>query len=392
MRNIYIVLVFMFFASQKMIAQDTLVKKIPNIAIFTPLYLDSTFTTVGSYKYGKLIPSYAISGVEYLYGATIAIDSLIKENQGINFFIFDSKSATKTINSLIANGDLNNMDLIMGAVMGMDVKLLADFAAKKNIPFISATFPNDVGINNNPNFLLLNSTLKTNCEAIHSLVQTKFKDQRIVVLSKEGKQEDRIVSYYKAFEKNSNGSSLGITYINVGANATTESIAQCLDSTVLTSIIIASADVAFAKQVAQTVIAYNQQEQVNLLGLPTWDDASEFLKKEYKDIHFYYSTAMLKPSNTIANKLANGYKYKYGTSGGDNLYRGYENTYKFTKLLLKFGKNITSNFADKAYTTLYSYNIQPVMLSSVNMTLDYFENKKVAVMKRYNGLTSQIMQ
>jgi hypothetical protein len=390
MKFVCSLLIFFVVSNVKVIGQN-IEPKVLNIAVFSPLYLDSTFDD-DEYKYGKLVPPFAIQGVEYYFGAKAAMDSLKRSGANFNYFVFDSKSTIKNISTLIANDELSDMDMLIGSVIGTDVKLLADYALKKNIPFISATFPNDAGINNNPNFLLLNNTLKTNCKALHQLIQNKFKEQRIIVLSKTGKQEERISNYFKEFEKNATEGSLAITYANLGDSLNEENIEKYLDSTLLSTYIIASTDVNFAKKIAAVIIKNKQQEQVNLMGLPTWDDATDFNKKEYEGLHFYFTTPMIKPTQALAIKLANKFSAKYGTSPGDNMYRGYESVFKFSQLLAKHKTNILSNFGDKSFSSIVGYDIQPVMLNSANMSLDYFENKKVCLMKRFNGITTQIIQ
>jgi hypothetical protein len=361
----------------------------PRIAIFAPLYLDSAFGEKG-YKYGKVVPPFAIPGVEYLYGAKSAIDSLQKEQVKANVRIFDSKSKINTIPQLISNNDLVGFDLIIGSVNGMDVKSLAEFANQKKIPFVSATFPNDAGVTNNPYFVVVNSTLKTNCEEIHRFVKAKLSEQRIVILTKEGKQEERIVNYFKEIEKNATGGSLTITYANLGADFSEESFMKHVDSTVLSTYIVATTDVGFAKSFADVLVKNKLDEQSNLIGLPTWDDATAFDKKEYKNLHLYYSVPINRPSHPFAIKMANTFKSKYGSSAGDNVYRGFETVYKYIKLHLKHGKNLSANFNDKAFSTLMNLDIQPVMLQADNMTLDYFENKKVYMIGKLAGITKTI--
>lgn len=383
---------FSFFAKSASFGQKDTAVKVPNIAVFTPLFLDSTFNEKG-YKYGKMIPSFAIQGTEFYFGAKKAMDSLNAEKTPINYYIFDSKSSIKTLGTLIANGELAKMDMFIGSIPSTaDVKLLADYALKMKIPFISATLPNDAGITNNPNMLIINSTLKTNCKAVHELVKNKLSDQRIVVISKEGKQEERIVGYFKEFEKNTLGGSLAINYIDLGKDISIENIAKNFDSTVLNTFIVASTDVAFAKNIATAVINSKLQDQISLIGLPTWDDAVEFNKKEYTGIHFYYATPMLKPTNSLAIGLANLFKSKYGSTASDNMYRGYETVYKFSKLLIKHKTNLVSNLGDKSFVSLFPLDVQPVMLNPNSMNLDYFENKKVCLMSRFNGVTKAIMQ
>jgi hypothetical protein len=101
---------------------------------------------------------------------------------------------------------------------------------------------------------------------------------------------------------------------------------------------------------------------------------------------------MQKPTNSLAIGLANLFKSKYGSTASDNMYRGYETVYKFSKLLVKHKTNLVSNLGDKSFVSLFPLDVQPVMLNPNSMNLDYFENKKVCLMSRFNGVTKAIMQ
>jgi hypothetical protein len=71
----------------------------------------------------------------------------------------------------------------------------------KNIPFISATYPNDGGITANPNVVLLNSTLKAHCEAIYSDILQNHGTDKIYLCRKKGTQEDKICGLFENYER-----------------------------------------------------------------------------------------------------------------------------------------------------------------------------------------------
>ena len=96
---------------------------------------------------------------------------------------------------------LDSLDLIIGSVKDTDLKQLADFSLKKNIPFISATYPNDGGVTGNPFLAIMNSTLKAHCEGIYSYILQNHGTDKIILLKKPGVQEDKIVSYFKALNE-----------------------------------------------------------------------------------------------------------------------------------------------------------------------------------------------
>jgi hypothetical protein len=387
MRKLKFIIAFIILTTSVKVAAQNVPNVTPNVAVFSPLFLDSAFGPSG-YKFGKLVPSFAIQGVEYYYGASAAIDSLKKEGNPINFFVYDSKSKTKTISSLVQSGVLNKMNIIIGSVNGPETKVLADFAFKNKIAFISATYPNDAFVTNNPYFLIVNSTLKTHCKAIHERLQKKSNNQKVLFFYKDGKQEERIKGYFEEFENNSSAGSLAIDYVKV---TTDDSLMMAIDTTVFTSYIVGSTDIAFAKKIADAIVQKKQQDNAILYGLPTWETASTFNQKDYAGIPFYFSTPMVTPITRVAGQLSWRFKNKYGTNAGDNMYRGYETVFHFTKLFLKHKSDLLSNLADKSFSTMTTYDIQPVMLNANNMTLDYYENKKVILMRRLNGESTQVM-
>jgi hypothetical protein len=96
MKIIFGLMFFLFAFKIVSFGQINNTQKVPKIAVFAPLYIDSAFNSKG-YRYGKLIPGFSIPGVEYYYGAQKAIDSLKKEGVMINYYMFDSKSSMNDI-------------------------------------------------------------------------------------------------------------------------------------------------------------------------------------------------------------------------------------------------------------------------------------------------------
>src|SRR3990170_5068316 len=141
------------------------------VAIFTPLYLDSAFDESLSYRYGKTFPKFLNAGLEFFEGAQLAIDSLEQEGIPLDIFVYDTRSASSTITNVISSGQLDSIDLVIGHVNANEAKALANAVASRNIPFINATYPNDAGVSNNPDYVILNSTLYTHCAAMYRFIQ-----------------------------------------------------------------------------------------------------------------------------------------------------------------------------------------------------------------------------
>ena len=67
------------------------------------------------------------------------------------------------------------------------------------------------------------------------------------------------------------------------------------------------------------------------------------------------------------------------------VFRGYETVYRFGRLLQLYGQNLSGSIGEKKYKVFDDFDIQPVFLNKQNMTLDYFENKKLYFIKKVNG-------
>ncbi|HZW65651.1 MAG TPA: hypothetical protein VFF23_08200, partial [Hanamia sp.] len=193
---LFIVGFFALSGIKKSVAQQKSypVYKTYRVAIFAPLYLDSIFDGY-HLKTENSIPNFVTGGADFIQGAEMALDTLNLNNKHAEAFLFDSKSTTQPVATLIKNGKLDHMDLIIASVKPPEYYELASFANDKKIPFISATYPNDGGIRQNPFLLIVNSTLKAHCEAIFSYILQKHGSDNIYLFHK--KNDNRISNYFK---------------------------------------------------------------------------------------------------------------------------------------------------------------------------------------------------
>ena len=195
----FLSLVMLFLVAKLLRAQDTIASRLSltktfHIAVFAPMYLDSMFNNA-DFNSSKSIPKFSMSAVEFVQGAHIAFDTLALNGKSAEVSIYDSKSVTRPIPWLIKYNKLDNVDLIIGAVKEPDYRQLADFALQKNIPFISAIYPNAGGVHENPFLFIVNSTLKAHCEGIFSYILQKHGTDKVYLIKKKG--DDRIENYFR---------------------------------------------------------------------------------------------------------------------------------------------------------------------------------------------------
>lgn len=354
------------------------------IALFAPLYLDSVFNN-NTYRFGNTFPRFVNPGLEFYQGAQKALDSLKEAGAPLDVYVYDTRGR-QSIAQRLASPEMRNVEMLIAHATLPEVRALSDAGLQKKVPVISATLPNDAGIAGNPYLVILNSTLRTHCEGIYEYLQKYHSRDRVIVYQKPGGQEDQIKEYLQDISKAATGSAIKIEFKNIGTAFDTYSIQQGLDSLRKTVAISGSLDEKFGVQLAQNIVALRNSYPVTIIGMPTWDGLTEFNKAEYKEMEIVYTTPFYYGRTTsLGNKLAAQFEDETGGRPSDMFYRGYETTLRFALLLLDTKKDVASNLTRKGNYVFTQFDIQPVFLNKQNMTLDYFENKKLYFVKLLNG-------
>ncbi|MBL7699401.1 MAG: hypothetical protein JNK79_14650, partial [Chitinophagaceae bacterium] len=299
---------------------------------------------------------------------------------------YDSRSATEGVNDVIKTPQFDSMDLVIGHVNAREARTLANAAARKSIPFINATYPNDAGVTNNPNYIMLNPTLLTHCNGMYRFIQKKYPLASVVVFRKRGVQEDRLQQYFEDISKNTASVPLKIKYVTLENLFTPENLKEHLTEDGVTACIAGSLDVAFGQLLTSQLSSLYETHPTVLFGMPTWWNVTDFTKPEFKHVEVIYSTPFnFSDSNAIVSRIAADYKTRFYSRPTDMFYLGFETLYHFAHILHLNGKNLGSSLSDKRFRIITDFDIQPV-INPKTTTLDYFENKKLYFVKKVNGI------
>lgn len=377
--------------STKLVPATPTVKEKPVVAVLLPLYLDSAFDGGGQYRFGKQFPRYMLPGLEFYEGMQLAIDSLKKENLAIDIHVIDTRSA-RNIGEILQQPAVQQANLLIAHVANNEIRPLADFATKKQVPFINVNVPNDAGVINNPFMVILNSTLATHCEGIFKFLQKNYNTAPIIVFRKAGAQEDRLKAYLTEVENSTTGTPVKLKYVTLPSNFQAENLLPYLDSNRVTMAVAGSLDEQFARNLSSQLAALNKTYPVRVMGMPTWDGIREFDKPEYRDLEIFYTTPF-NPIRTdsLSESINTYFKDNLYSRPSDMVFRGYETIYRFGKLLVEQGSNIASGLGEKKYRVFTDFDIQPVLLNKQQQQLDYFENKKMYIIKKLNGGVSTVL-
>jgi len=357
------------------------------IAIFSPLYLDSAFDDLNNYRYEKQFPRFINPGLEFYEGVQLALDSLAKEGTPLEVFIYDTRSAKEPLAQQLSKLDTSEIELILAYANPQESWNIANAAKAKKIPYINVNLPNDAGITDNPYFVMLNSTLQTHIGLLYKYLQKNYSLSPVIMFRKKGQMEDIIKSQFDGAAKNTASVPLKIKYVDLADSFTVDELAAKLDSNVHTVCIAGSLDEDFGRRLSLQLASIDKSYPLTLIGMPTFDNLTrDFTLPQYKGLEIVYSTPFYNSRvDKVSQSITDYFNAKMYARPSDMVMRGYEATWRFSKLLNQYGKDIASNLSRKEFNLFRELDIQPV-INKQTTTLDYFENKKLFFLKWQDGI------
>lgn len=396
MRNFYrILLLFigLVVSLAKLQAQFDTSKPV-KVAVFVPLYADDVFDGP-TYALGKAnLPKSILPGLEFYNGVMMAIDSLNKEGTRVEINIYDTKQTSQTLSQLLKAPELNNVGLMIAAITNpAELKMFADQALLKNVPLISATYPNYVGVTANPFFVLLNSSFPAHLDGLYKHMQRFYSSSPIIAVTKKGGTEDYIRNYITELNKNPRSIPLRMKWLTVDENnVSIADFRSSLDSTRENIVFVASPIESFGLKVVQA-LSSSDSYNTTAIGMPTWDNIKDLDKPACRNVNIVFSTPFLYYSQnpTLSSIINKRYKDKYYSRPSDMVFKGFETTYHFTKLLVKHRHNLVNNLSDKDFTLFNEFRLEPIRIKKTNVQPDFIENKKLYFIKKQQGAVKSIL-
>jgi ABC-type branched-subunit amino acid transport system substrate-binding protein len=361
-----------------------------HVAIFVPLYLDSAFDATDTYRYGKTFPRQSISGLEFYIGAEFALDSLSKEGRNLKVHIFDIKSHATSIAAMDSNPVMDSIDLIIAPVSGSDYLQLASLAQQKQIPFVSATYPNDGGIKDNPFVLVANAKLNTHLQSIYNYVLRNLGTSRIIYARRKNAADDRIADIFKSLNQSGSGQVMKMETVILPDAMTPQDLAAKLDSSRENVIIAGSVDENFGRNLAVAALGNSKTFAITMVGMPTWEGIKDLQKNEFKTLPIIYSNSFFNNGETWSRSFEEAYKRKTFSNPTDLAYKGFELTWYFSGLLNKYDTSFMQHLNENSLNILTDYDFKPIQWSKTSSRPDYYENKRVYIIKRLNGVATRL--
>lgn len=359
----------------------TQMKSSYRIDFLAALYLDELVKN-GTLTFKNKIPEKAFPGISFYEGLTIAADSLKKAGFSIDIYVHDIAAAHETPAELIANGRLDSADLIIGAFHAQDMPLVAAYAKKRQVNFVSALSPADGGVKDNQFFTMSQPSLKTHCEWIIDDIQKKNPgNSNVVLLHRAATQADE-----NAFNYLNNYNDGNVHFKNVACNGLPErsSLVSMIDTARINTVIISVLDPNYADSLLRVLSGEFPGTHFEVYGMPSWYVISDLhedgaLPNLAVNVTMPFSIDQALPATKY---VARRYKSEYGGKASELVYRGYETMYWYASLLKQYGTIFNLNYADNSAAPFTKYDIK--LRKDKEGNILFHENTHI-YLSRYGG-------
>lgn len=361
------------------------------VAVFIPLYVDDVFD--GNTLSNPALPKTLLPGLEFYNGVMMAIDSLNAEGAKVEIDIYDTKDSSRSLQQVLKSAEMNDVGLIIAAITNVfELKTFSEEGLRRNIPVISATYPNYGGIVENPFFVVLNSSFQAHIEGIYKYMQKNFASGTITAITKQGGSENFVKSFISQLNKSTHSTPVKFKWLNVSEQwVSINHLLPGLDSTKENVVFVASPIETFGAKIFN-ILCSSPSYKTTLIGMPTWDGIKDIDNKACSTVEVVYSTPFLfySQNKQLASLVNQRYKDKYFSRPSDMAFKGFETTYHFTKLLMKHRDNLATNLSDKSFTLFNQFDLKPLKVKKTSTKPDIIENRKLYFIKKQAGVVKSV--
>lgn len=298
--------------------------------------------------------------VEYYEGFLMAVEKLKRYGYSFEIHTFDSGKESNSLEPLIAGGELDNMDIIFGALYPKHNKQLADFARKKEIPLIIPFTSKEDEIFRNPMVYVVNTMQSYFYSEVIDHFSVEFPNANVVFVSDSINNKKEFVSALsESFQQR------GTPYSTISLSDITNpevnkaKLQELMKEDKQNIFIPTSSNEVTLSTLLPTLILLNNDTinlpDFKLFGYPEWQIYAGNMRNEIYEVDtYFYASFFSHYTLPEANAFQNEYIRWYNRAP-QNIYPrygmlGYDTGYVFLLAISKFGNNMPDNINKVSFT------------------------------------------
>jgi hypothetical protein len=370
----------------------TKMKSSYNIAYLLPFFSD---------KYAeadKDIYEKSLWALHFYAGAKMALDTLSREGINLKINVLDTKASEAELPLVLANDAVQNADAIIGTETNANVKAAADFAKLNKKILISPYNPSGDLVSDNQQFVQLNPSLRTNCEAIMRHIRKTYRPEQVVVVCRDKANEKEAMQYLQwENQRLSNGAASRLRELVVDEKSGLISIdikgSMSSESMVYVVPVWGQNSEQFVYSLLTKINSSKGKRNVTVYGMPQWSSFQVNGYDAFEPLHVHITQPVFVDRfKGNAKNFAISYYQTYNAAPNDEAYLGYDITLYTGRMLNRYGTKFNEVLDAVPFTGLQTKfqfqrerNITNNPSSEKLQSFDRFANKYVNILKFENG-------
>lgn len=298
--------------------------------------------------------------IEYYEGFLMAVEKLKRYGYSFEIYTYDSGKENNSLEPLINSGQLDNMDIIFGALYPTHNKQLAAFAQKKEIPLVIPFTSKEDEIFRNPMVYVVNTIQSYFYSEVIDHFGIKFPNANVIFVSDSTNNKKEFVNSltdnFRSRGVPHNTISLAdITNMETNVDALKGIMKEDKENIFIPT---SSSETTLATLLPTLSILNNDTialPQYKLFGYPEWQIYANDMRSQIYEVDtYFYASFFSHYTLPEANRFQNEYIGWYNRAP-QNIYPrygmlGYDTGYVFLLAISKFGNDMAKRINQVSYT------------------------------------------
>ncbi|MCB0696577.1 MAG: hypothetical protein KDC07_04390, partial [Chitinophagaceae bacterium] len=361
------------------------IKERYRIDVLAPLYL-SELVQDGKVVDKTKLPDKVIPSLKFYEGMVLATDTLKKLGYKFDLYIYDVADELESPATLVNTDAFMGSDLILGILSSKDFPLIANYAKKHHINFVSALSPSNHSVSDNPYFMMIQPTLETHCDAVEQFIYKKNGIITPLLFYRTTVSVDNV-----ALSNFVTNNAIEFKKVPCDEMPTRDQLLPLLSKDIKNVIVMPILNDKYVDGILLRLNQWFPDYQFEVWGMPSWDNMISLKKADaYPNIVIYFTSPFyFDPSTASGQAVMNAYKRKYVGKADNMVFRGYETMLWYANLLKRYGTIFNEHLWDTGGAPFTRYEIKPE--TNEKGDIMYYENKHV-YLYRYQGSSYMVEQ
>ena len=286
--------------------------------------------------------------IEYYEGFLMAIDSLKRSGVSIDLYTYNSGPETASLNNILSQKEMKDMDIIFGPLHQQHIKPLADFAQKNNIRLVIPFTSKDNSVFRNPSIYQINTPQSYLYSEVYDHFVRQFPNANVIFIEATTDTKDK-AEFIKGLKDELKNHSIPMKSLK--ENSTTESLKAVLRAGRENIFIPTSGNnITLIKILPQLTLLVrdNPDQTIHLFGYPEWQTyTKDHLEAFFELDTYFYSSFYTNNLLPAAINFTKNYRRWYGKDMDERYPKfgmlGFDTGYFFLKGLSQYGSELEKN-------------------------------------------------